>query len=108
VFFSKATALLLLLSWQPLIQLAWPLQQAIVMKTIDMEEDGNSENNYAYVTDEEMFLNVGRVAGVGLFFLLTYLVSSVGALRFAPMIVTLLQLGVWIFISSLSRNHYEN
>jgi MFS transporter, YQGE family, putative transporter len=83
--------------------IAWPfLWVAINSINYDLIDQDNKEpkHHYAYICDQEMYLNAGRVAGILLFIGLAYFISNDTALRFAPLVFAIAQL----LLFSTTRN----
>ncbi|HEX7017666.1 MAG TPA: MFS transporter [Patescibacteria group bacterium] len=95
LFFNQVTAILYLLLVSFTAHLIWISANPITLRVIDEEESGDATNNYAYVCDRELYLNIGRIAGVFSFLALTYHFSDLVALRFIPVLMGLFQVGVW-------------
>lgn len=79
--------------------LSYPALNSFQMKVIDDEENGDAANNYAYVVDREVFLNLGRMAGMLIFFGLISVFSQEKALHYLPLIVTVTQIFVIILVT---------
>jgi len=75
--------------FQPLHDLAY---YPIMMKVIDVVSKKENRNNYAYILNHEFGLYAGRVIGLGMFIFLAYAVSETFALRYALIIVAVLQM----------------
>lgn len=75
--------------FQPLHDLAY---FPIMMKVIDVVSKRENRNQYAYILNHEFGLYAGRVLGLGLFIFLAFYVSETFALRYALIIVALVQL----------------
>lgn len=92
LFYNAAGVLLFmacLLLARPLHDIAYfPIQ----MHVIDTVSAIESRNQFAYIFSQEFGFFIGRFAGCGLFILLAYQVSDTFALRYAILIVALLQL----------------
>ena len=92
VLFSKLGVLvfmvLLVLGW-PLADVAYFTIQLLVIDTVSAIE---KRNQYSYIFVQEFGFYLGRFAGCGLFILLATQVSNTFALRYALLIVALLQL----------------
>lgn len=86
--------ILLLLIARPLMDLAYfPIQ----FKVIDIVSKIEKRGEFAYILNHEAGLYAGRFLGAGTFLLLAYLVSNEAALRYAIVIIALLQLcSVWV------------
>lgn len=97
VFFNAAGVLLfmicLLLS-RPLHDIAYfPIQ----MQVIDTVSAIEKRNKFAYIFNQEFGFFIGRFAGCGLFILLASSVSDTFALRYALLIIGVLQLlSIWM------------
>jgi MFS transporter, YQGE family, putative transporter len=74
--------------FQPLHDLAY---YPIMMKVIDVVSKRENRNKYAYILNHEFGLYAGRVLGLGLFIFLALRVSESFALRYALIIVALIQ-----------------
>lgn len=75
--------------FQPLHDLAY---NPILMKVIDVVSKKENRNNYAYILNHEFGLYTGRVLGLGLFIFLAFYVSETFALRYALIIVAVIQM----------------
>jgi YQGE family putative transporter len=86
--------ILLLLIAKPLLDLAYfPIQ----FKVIDIVSKIEKRGEYAYILNHEAGLYVGRFIGAGTFLLLAYGISTEIALRYAVVIIALLQLcSIWV------------
>lgn len=102
-FFSPIAAVIYLPSYRLLDRLQWIFLSPISLKVIDDEEGGDPTNNYAYIANRELFLNIGRIIGLGIFFSLIALFSQIHALRFIPLITAAFQVGVVILGRRLAK-----
>lgn len=75
--------------YQPLHDLSY---FPIMMKVIDVVSERENRNNYAYILNHEFGLYLGRIVGLGLFIFLAFYVSEAFALRYAIIIVAVIQL----------------
>ena len=75
--------------FQPLHDLAY---YPIMMRVIDVISQQENRNEYAYIMSHELGLFFGRALGLGLFIFLAYFVSEDFALKYALIIVALLQI----------------
>ena len=75
--------------FQPLHDLAY---FPIMMRTIDVVAEREGRNQYAYIMSHEVGLFIGRAIGLVLFIVLATYVSETFALKYALIIVALLQL----------------
>ncbi|HTD95221.1 MAG TPA: MFS transporter [Chitinophagaceae bacterium] len=81
--------ILLLLIAKPLMDLAYfPIQFKVINIVAKIEKRGE----FAYILNHEAGLYTGRFIGAGTFLLLAYMVSTEAALRYAIVIIGLLQL----------------
>lgn len=76
---------------------------AVIFDLID-RENTNRDDSYAYVFDIEMFLNVGRVAGILLFFYFIYQISTDFALRYTPLIFGIVQIAIVYLTKTIEAN----
>jgi len=74
--------------FQPLHDLAY---YPIMMKVIDVVSKKENRNQYAYILNHEFGLYAGRVLGLGMFIYLALNVSETFALRYALIIVAIIQ-----------------
>jgi YQGE family putative transporter len=94
----NATGVLLfmmcLLLGRPLHDIAYfPIQ----MQVIDIVSAIENRNKFAYIFNQEFGFFIGRIAGCGLFILLANYVSDMFALRYALLIIGIVQLlSIWI------------
>jgi len=86
--------ILLLLIAKPLLDLAYfPIQ----FKVIDIVSKIEKRGEFAYILNHEAGLYAGRFIGAGTFLLLAYGISTEIALRYAIVIIALLQLcSIWV------------
>ncbi len=68
----------------------WTSLAAILYETIDEEKEAGASKRYAYLTDRECFLDLGRVVGL-VIFLGLYLADSYSALRYGFLFTILFQ-----------------
>jgi YQGE family putative transporter len=81
--------MLCLVVGRPLQDIAYFTIQMLVIDTVSHLE---KRNKYAYLFNQEFGFYIGRFAGCGLFLLLAYEVSNTFALRYALLVVGLVQL----------------
>ena len=92
ILFSAVGAIIFILCkviFQPLHDLAY---FPIMMRVIDVVSKKENRNEYVYVLNHEFGLFYGRAAGLLIFIGLIYYVSEVFALKYALIIVALIQL----------------
>lgn len=88
--------------------LAWPfLWVAISSVNYDLidEDNKDAKYHYAYVCDQEIYLNGGRVVGIGLFMVLATFASHDFALRFAPLLFAAAQIVLFFTMKSIDKNN---
>ncbi len=90
--------------FQPLHDLAY---YPIMLKVIDVVSKRENRNEYAYILNHEFGLYAGRVLGLGLFILLSLNVSETFALRFALIIVALIQMISIPLAKNIMKQSYE-
>ncbi len=91
--------------FQPLHDLAY---YPIMLKVIDVVSKRESRNQYAYILNHEFGLYAGRIIGLGLFIFLALRVSEVFALRYALIIVALIQLLAIPLAKNIMKNSYSD
>jgi YQGE family putative transporter len=101
--FSQVTALIYVLFAGTIHLISWLTSNPISMRTIDEEDGGDNRDNYAYVCDRELFLNVGRAIGIGVFIVFIHYTSQQIGLRFIPLVISLSQLLFFWLVSRLDR-----
>ena len=92
ILFNKTGVLIfmvLLVLGRPLADIAYFTIQLLVMDTVSAIE---KRNQYSYIFVQEFGFYIGRFTGCGLFILLATKVSNTFALRYALLIVAVLQL----------------
>jgi hypothetical protein len=71
----------------------WTMGYSVVMEVLDRDEINHpTAGHYAYICDNELFFNIGRILGLGIFVGLLQF-SADTALRFTPLIIALTQFG---------------
>ncbi len=90
--------------FQPLHDLAY---YPIMMKVIDVVSKRENRNQYAYILNHEFGLYAGRVIGLGLFIFLAFYVSETFALRYALIIVAVLQMLSIPLAKNIMKHSYE-
>lgn len=92
--FGVLLFMLFLLLARPLMDLAYfPIQYAVINRLVEKEK----KSEYAYILNHEAGLYLGRLFGAGTFLLLAYGVSTEVALRYAILIVAVIQLSsIWV------------
>jgi len=85
----------------------WVSSQSINYDLIDMDNKDPNQH-YAYVCDQEIYLNGGRVVGILLFMLLLFLTSNTFALRFAPLVFASTQIFLLILAYTIEKNQNKH
>jgi MFS transporter, YQGE family, putative transporter len=102
-FFYSALAVALFFALMALAQpFIWMAISSLNLDLIDQETD---DRKYAYVADQEIYLNGGRVAGILLFIAGIHFFSSETALRYTPLFMGLSQLLIIFFARSTEKHH---
>lgn len=98
--------MLFLLLAKPLLDLAYfPIQFSV----IDILTRKEKRSEFAYILNHEAGLYVGRLAGAGMFLLIAHFVSVEAALRYAIIIVAVLQLAsYWVAKDIVKQGRIEN
>ena len=76
--------------------------RATFLSSIEKSARDESKESYAFIMDNEYFMNGGRIFGGVVFLLLTYYISDIGALRFTFIILALIQLISAILVNKLA------
>ena len=76
--------------------------RATFLSSIEKSTRDESKESYAFIMDNEYFMNGGRIFGGVVFLLLTYYISDIGALRFTFIILALIQLVSAILVNKLA------
>lgn len=99
----SGTGVLLFVACQAI---AWPiLWVAISSINYDLIDQDNKEPkyHYAYICDQEIYLNGGRVAGIIFFMSIAYAISNEAALRFAPVVFAIAQIILFISMRAIEK-----
>ena len=79
----------------------------MMMRVIDLVSKKEGRNEYAYIMSHEIGLFIGRAIGLILFILLAYYVSETFALKYALVIVALIQI-ISIPLAKNITSHHNN
>jgi len=98
--------MLLLLLAKPLLDIAYyPIQYSV----IDILTKKEKRSEFAYILNHEAGLYIGRLVGAGTFLVLAYCFSVEIALRYAIVIVAILQLAsFWVAKDIIKQGRIEN
>jgi YQGE family putative transporter len=80
----------------------WSVIEPLSLDMIEHDTTNVPQDGYRYIVDREVFLNVGRLAGAGVFILTGLAISYPFALRFAPLFLAALQLTI-VFLRVASK-----
>ena len=83
---------------QPFI---WMATSSINYDLID--DDKDDETHYAYISDQEIYLNGGRIFAILAFILLIHFFSNEIALRYTPLLFAFAQIFLQIFARSIEK-----
>jgi hypothetical protein len=76
----------------------WTSMTTVTYETIDYEQSGATDpRRYAYLTDRETFLNIGRVTAL-LLFIAAYTYFPEGTIRYGLMFAVLAQAGMLVLV----------
>lgn len=81
----------------------WTIVSPVSFDMIDGEARRYSKNRYAFIFDQEFFLDLGRLTSL-LTFITLYALAPTQALRFAPLFFALPQLGILYLAASLEEH----
>ena len=98
--------MLLLLLAKPLLDIAYyPIQYSV----IDILTKKEKRSEFAYILNHEAGLYIGRLVGAGTFLVLAYCFSVEIALRYAIVIVAIIQLAsYWVAKDIIKQGKIEN
>lgn len=101
---SAASALAFVLLIDPIFNLNWSAFNPLLLRQIELEDQGVKRHNYSYITDLQTFLNGGRVVSTILFLLALFLLTQSQVLRFFPLILSISQLAILVLFKKLHNN----
>jgi hypothetical protein len=104
LFFSSIGVIVYLLSDAISMPFLWAPYNTISLNTIDSEYAEFGHPHFAYIFDQELFLNIGRLVGIGVFIYIATQFGTIPALRYSPFILAVLQLGQLFFARFLVKN----
>lgn len=104
LLYSSVGVIIFLICTALATPLLWIALNSLNYDLID-EENKNSEKHYAYVCDQEIYLNLGRVLAIGFFILLIQLFSNNTALRFAPLVLAASEIFLFFIAKSIEKNY---
>lgn len=111
IFFSvtySALGVIIFFAFQAISSpFSWVAIQSLNYDLID-EENKKTDNGYAYVCDQEIYLNGGRVIAVAGFLWLVYAFSNDTALRFTPLIFASAQIFLLFLAKSIEKKPNSN
>jgi YQGE family putative transporter len=103
IFYSALGVFIFMILYSIAHPLLWVAITSLNLDVIDKEVE--KHNDYMYVFDHELFLNIGRVAGVIIFLAYSQFVSAEFALRFTPLAFGVLQIGLFILARASHKKH---
>lgn len=77
--------------------------RATFLSSIEKSTRDESKESYAFIMDNEYFMNGGRIFGGVVFLLLTQLIDDIGALRYTFIILALIQLVSAYLVNKLAH-----
>ena len=101
LFFSVIGVYLFFISTVVSSPILWMPSSSLNYDLID--EDKKSDMHYAYVCDQEIFLNLGRVLAIALFIILIFVFSKTISLRFTPIFYAGVQILFFFIARSLEQ-----
>jgi len=105
IFFSAVGALLFFLFNAFASPFSWAPYNTISFNTIDLEQKLFTFHHYNYILDQEIFLNIGRILGVGVFLGFVFFFHPLTALRITPFILATLQVVQLFFAKNLIKEY---
>jgi YQGE family putative transporter len=105
-FLYSTIGVLLFFACQALAEpFLWVAINSINYDLID-EDNKDPKKHYAYLCDQEIYLNGGRAIGILFFMLLLYLTSNEFSLRFAPLLFAVTQILLLFISRSIEKDRY--
>lgn len=83
----------------------WMTINSINFDLIERENE-SSQNHYAHIFDQEIYLNAGRILTIAVFILLISYFSNSFALRFTPVIFAASQILIIFIARSIEKHHH--
>ena len=103
ILFSSLGVLVYLLSDAVGIPFSWAPYNTISFNAIDSEQAEFGHPHFAYIFDQELFLNIGRLLGIGVFLWIAHQFGTMQSLRYSPFILAILQIGQLFFAKLLIK-----
>jgi uncharacterized membrane protein len=81
----------------------WLTLATPLFKNIDLEVGNIEEKRFSYILDTEFFLNGGRIIGLTICFLIANFYGVSSSLRFSPLVLSLLQVIIFIYLENSEK-----
>ena len=102
-FWYSATAALLFFILSGLVgSLRWSSFAAVMYETIDHEIKHDGNHRFLYLLDRELFLNLGRILGLGAFMVL-YLIDSQLLIRYGLILIIFIQIPNLFLLNHMTK-----
>jgi YQGE family putative transporter len=85
------------------VNFTWSSYSPMLMGVIDQYTPTKKQNRFKYIVDHEIFLNLGRLTGVGMLFFFLIIFPRTQALRITPIIIALFQLVVLYLLGKIVK-----
>ncbi|MGI8419627.1 MAG: MFS transporter [Candidatus Levyibacteriota bacterium] len=103
IFYNTAIGIFIYLAAVSfMMPLLWIALHSLNFDAID-KEDIQNQTHYAFITDQEIFLNLGRIVSLASFLLLLIVFSDKVALRYLPFLLTILHGFLLILTKSIEK-----
>ncbi len=79
----------------------WTSYSPIAMDCIDRNHGNDLNRRYSFIVDQELFLNIGRFIGAGIFLLPYFFITKDVAIRFSPLVIAVAQIGIIVLVKRL-------
>lgn len=105
IYFQSATLILMLIILNIGSEIKFIVTWSMIMNLVDNEVKDHYELRYAYIADNELFINLGRIAGALILGILWVVFPADVALRYIVPIVVMIQLISLFVARPLLRQH---
>ncbi len=107
LFFHKLIVILFILLNGLIINFFWLTASPLIMRNIDLDSFNSEDTRFSYILDSEIFLNIGRVFSCLLCVFLAFKVGDLFSLRYSPLILSIVQLFLFIFIERTGKKYFK-
>ena len=98
LFFNKLIVMLFVLFNGLIINFLWLTAAPLIMRNIDLDSFNREDTRFSYILDVEIFLNIGRSSSAVICLILALSVSDITALRYGALVLSCLQILLFIYL----------